>query len=256
MTVGEAWEIELREPARLAAVAAPVAAPRSAASVPAVALATPPAPELSLVVRVGTTQRVVKRTVDVTVSFVLLVVSLPLFALIAVCVYTTSSGPVFFRQERVGRGGRKIRVTKFRTMVPNAAAILDADPELKRRYVEGGYKLHQHEDPRLTNTGCVLRRLSLDELPQLWDVFVGRMSLVGPRPVIGEELTSYGQQLGAYLAVKPGLTGLWQVGGRSEVAFPERSDIDAYYTLRWSLWLDVKVLLRTVPAVVRRRGAY
>ena len=141
-------------------------------------------------------------------------------------------------------------------MVPDATAILDADPDLKRRYVEGGYKLHQHEDPRLTKTGCVLRRLSLDELPQLWDVFVGRMSLVGPRPVIGDELTSYGQQLGAYLAVKPGLTGLWQVGGRSEVAFPERSDIDAYYTNQWTLWLDVKVLLRTIPAVVRRRGAY
>lgn len=256
MTVDEAaWEIELREPLRVAALAGPVASPRPAAS-PAALVPAPATPELSLVVHVGTWQRVVKRTVDVAVSFVLLVASMPLLACIAVWVFATSSGPVFFRQERVGRGGRKIRVTKFRTMVPNAAAILDADPELKRRYVAGGYKLHQHEDPRLTKTGCLLRRLSLDELPQLWDVFVGRMSLVGPRPVIGEELTSYGQQLGAYLAVKPGLTGLWQVGGRSEVAFPERSDIDAYYTLRWTLWLDVKVLLRTVPAVVRRRGAY
>ncbi len=141
-------------------------------------------------------------------------------------------------------------------MVPDAVDILEGDPELKRRYVEGGYKLHQHEDPRLTKTGRVLRRLSLDELPQLWDVLVGRMSLVGPRPVIAEELTSYGHNVGAYLAVKPGLTGLWQVGGRSEVAFPERSDIDLYYATRWTLWLDIKVLARTVPAVVRRRGAY
>jgi lipopolysaccharide/colanic/teichoic acid biosynthesis glycosyltransferase len=245
VTVGEAaWDVEIRG-------LAPVSGPAIAA--PPLLL---PASELGLVVRAGAGQRAAKRVVDVVVSFVLLVVGLPLFAAIALCVRVTSSGPVFFRQRRVGRGGKTITVTKFRTMVPNAVAILENDPELKQRYVDGGYKLHQHEDPRLTRTGCVLRRLSLDELPQLWDVLVGRMSLVGPRPVLTEELVSYGRQRSAYVAVKPGLTGLWQVGGRSDIAFPERCNIDMYYATRWTLWLDMKVLLRTVPAVVRRRGAY
>jgi lipopolysaccharide/colanic/teichoic acid biosynthesis glycosyltransferase len=179
-----------------------------------------------------------------------------LLTVIAIAVWCSSRGPALFRHTRVGRDGRAIRVTKFRTMVPDAVERLERDLDLQRRYIDGGFKLQTDDDPRITRLGRVLRRASLDELPQLWDVLVGRMSIVGPRPVMPAELSSYGPYVGAYLAVKPGITGLWQVTGRSDVGFPERGRIDYFYASRWTLWFDVKVLLRTVPAVLARRGAY
>ncbi len=242
MVIGEvALQIEL-------GAFAPAAAP---------ARQVPPAPpELTIVVHQGRWQRATKRAIDVMLASVGLVVTFPLFALLALGVRLTSKGPALFRHTRVGRNGAPIQITKFRTMVPDAVTILEHDAELKRRYIENGFKLRQEDDPRITRFGRVLRRLSVDELPQLWDVLRGRMSLVGPRPVMAEELSNYGHYLGAYLAVKPGVTGLWQVHGRSDVGFPERAKIDYFYAARWTIWLDVKVLLRTVPAVARRRGAY
>jgi lipopolysaccharide/colanic/teichoic acid biosynthesis glycosyltransferase len=214
------------------------------------------APDLVIVLHASRWEKALKRSFDVLVGTLLLLATLPLWIIVGLCVWATSRGPVFFCHERVGRGGRRIRVTKFRTMVPGAASILDADPELRDRYVQGGFKLRPEDDPRITRFGSVLRRLSLDELPQIWDVLRGRMSIVGPRPVVADELESYGHYVGAYLSMRPGITGLWQVNGRSDVGFPERARIDYSYASRWSLGSDVKVLLRTIPSVLRRRGAY
>ncbi len=185
-----------------------------------------------------------------------MIVTLPLLVTIASLVRITSRGPALFRHVRIGRDGQPIRVTKFRTMVPDAVGVLERDADLRRRYVAGGYKLHPADDPRVTPIGRVLRRFSLDELPQLWDVLVGRMSIVGPRPVVPEELAAYGPYVSAYLAVRPGITGLWQVTGRSDIGFPERGRLDFVYASRWTLWFDVKLMVRTLPAVLGRRGAY
>ena len=213
-------------------------------------------PELTVVLTQSRWQRAMKRVMDVALAGFPLLVMFPVLAIVGICVRLSSKGPALFRQTHVGRGGEAIQITKFRTMVPEAASILSGDPELRRRYIEGGFKLRQEEDPRITRVGRFLRQLSLDELPQLWDVVAGRMSLVGPRPVMLEELEYYGPYVDAYLAVKPGITGLWQVHGRSDVGFPERCRIDFFYVSRWSVLLDLKVLLRTLPAVIRRRGAY
>jgi lipopolysaccharide/colanic/teichoic acid biosynthesis glycosyltransferase len=155
----------------------------------------------------------------------------------------------------VGRFGTRFPLYKFRSMVPDAERLLRASPELHARYVAGNYKLPDDEDPRITPLGRILRRTSLDEIPQLWNVLRGDMSLVGPRPVVPQEVAEYGDYARMVLRVRPGLTGAWQVGGRSEVAYPERAWIDLDYVAERSLPGDVAILLRTVPAVLRRRGA-
>lgn len=196
-----------------------------------------------------------KRTLDVTVTLVLLLVTVPIWLIVAVAVRATSRGPVFFRQERVGRNGRSFTVLKFRSMCRDAEAHL-LDHALYANYVASGFKLHVTEDRRVTSVGRILRSTSLDELPQLLNVLRGDMSLVGPRPVVQAQLDSYGELAHCYLSVHPGITGLWQVSGRSDVRFPERAHLDREYFHSRSLAVDLAILARTPAAVLRGQGAY
>ncbi len=195
-----------------------------------------------------------KRVLDMTVAGAALVVLSPVFLLIAVLV-RRDGGPVFFRQLRVGQGGREFGFYKFRSMVVDAEA---------RRIALAASNDHGHEcvtfkmkrDPRVTAVGRFLRRTSLDELPQLWNVLKGDMSLVGPRPAIPTEVAKYTPFQRGRLAVKPGLTGLWQVSGRGDVPFEQQVRLDLDYIARRSIWLDLSLIVRTIPAVLTGRGAY
>ncbi|HJQ85001.1 MAG TPA: sugar transferase [Candidatus Binatia bacterium] len=199
--------------------------------------------------------RRVTRALDVLGAAVLLVLLAPLLALVALLVAWRMGRPVIFRQKRLGQFAIPFALYKFRSMVPDADDILHASPDVYRRYVESNYKLLESEDPRITPLGRLLRRTSLDELPQLWNVLRGEMTLVGPRPIVPEELAEYGEYGRMLLRAKPGLTGAWQVGGRSDIPYPERARMDLRYVASRSLGRDVAILLRTVPAVLRRRGA-
>lgn len=202
-------------------------------------------------------KHLLKRISDLILAVVSAPVTLPLIAAIAVWVKLDSPGPIFFRQERIGRGGRTFRAWKFRTMVANAGQILDQeldhDPALRLEW-ELTQKLKR--DPRLTRAGRILRKSSLDELPQLWNVLKGEMSLVGPRPIVQAEVARYGPHFAAYARVPGGITGLWQVSGRNDTSYEERVGLDAYYVRNWSVWLDLYILFRTVGTVLFRKGAY
>ncbi len=196
-----------------------------------------------------------KRTLDVVFSLVVLVITIPVWLMVAALVGATSPGPVFFRQPRVGRHGRAFTVLKFRSMCSDAEARLK-DLGLYDTYVATGYKLPVADECRVTAVGRFLRKSSLDELPQLLNVLRGDMSLVGPRPVVPAELHSYGDLAHCYLAVTPGITGLWQVSGRSHIRFPERAHLDRDYFHRRSLRFDLLILARTPVAVIRGNGAH
>jgi len=198
-----------------------------------------------------------KRALDFFGAAILLLLFAPLTALIAVLIKISSPGPVFFRQERVGRSGRRIYIYKFRTMHCDAEQILKADSELYQKYIESNYKLPKGEDPRITTIGRILRELSLDEIPQLINVLKGEMSLVGPRPVVPAEIEKYGDYASLLLSVQPGLTGQWQVSGRSEIAdYARRVRIDMEYIRDQSIARDLRILLRTVPVVLSKEGAH
>ncbi|NMB90027.1 MAG: undecaprenyl-phosphate galactose phosphotransferase WbaP [Chloroflexi bacterium] len=181
---------------------------------------------------------------------------LPVLAGIAVLVKLSSKGSVLYRQERIGLGGKRFSVIKFRTMVTNADQILadylKANPHLKDEW-EAKHKLAH--DPRVTPVGRVLRKLSLDELPQLWNVLVGDMSLVGPRPIVADEIKRYEGYFHLYSRVRPGITGMWQVSGRSGIDYQDRVKLDDYYVRNWSIWLDIYILARTIWAVLTKDGA-
>ena len=197
-----------------------------------------------------------KRAVDAVLSLLLLLLALPVFLAVAVVIKLTSTGPVFFRQRRVGLGGEDFPMLKFRTMRADSEQQLRADPDLHELFLRNGHKIPSSLDPRVTRVGRILRRLSLDELPQLLNVLVGHMSLVGPRPVERTQLIrDYGQHTSTYLALRPGLTGLWQVSGRSKVQFPERAELDSRYLQTCGPWLDAKIILRTPLAVITGLGA-
>jgi lipopolysaccharide/colanic/teichoic acid biosynthesis glycosyltransferase len=195
----------------------------------------------------------VKRAFDVTVGGVLLVLSLPLLASIAVVVKLDSPGPVLFRQERTGRGGHTFRMYKFRSMTDGAERRRH---ELDARNEYTGPMFKIKEDPRVTRVGAWLRRSSLDELPQILNVMKGEMSLVGPRPLWTEESKQCRGWAQKRLDITPGITGLWQVLGRSDIPFDEMVKLDYLYVTGWSLGWDVKLLLQTIPAVLTKRGAY
>jgi lipopolysaccharide/colanic/teichoic acid biosynthesis glycosyltransferase len=197
-----------------------------------------------------------KRALDVTMTLVSLPLVAVLVLVIGALVAATSRGPVFFKQERVGLGGSRFRMVKFRTMLVDAEERLRRDPALWNDYVRNDFKLPNGRDPRVTPVGRFLRRSSLDELPQLFNVLRGQMSLVGPRPIVPEEVEKYGDERDAYTAVKPGITGWWQVNGRSGVGYPQRVDLDREYASSWTFWLDVSILLRTPLTVLRARGAH
>jgi exopolysaccharide production protein ExoY len=198
----------------------------------------------------------VKRCIDVAIASVGLVLTLPLFAVIAVVIKATSRGPVFFLQERVGQAGELFTLIKFRTMRDGTHAEVLADDEERRRYVENDFKLRPDDD-RITRVGRFLRKTSLDELPQLIHVIRGEMSLVGIRPLVEMEVarrTPYDQA--CYELLKPGMTGLWQVEGRSAIAHDDRFTLDRRYVKEWSLVNDLVLLLRTPFAVVRVSTAH
>ncbi len=195
----------------------------------------------------------VKRAMDVVGAAAGLVLGAPLLALIAVAIRLDSPGSIIFRQTRVGAGGRRFQIYKFRSMYEGA----ESEVELLRDLNEADGPLFKiQDDPRLTRVGRFLRRTSLDELPQLWNVLRGEMSLVGPRPPIPAEVAGYKAWHEKRLEVRPGMTGLWQVSGRSLLSFDEMVLLDIYYIENWSLWLDLKILLRTVPQVLFGNGAY
>lgn len=197
-----------------------------------------------------------KRALDVVLALTMLLVTIPIFLIVGVMIKLTSKGPVFFRQQRVGRGGREFPMLKFRTMHTGSEERLRSDPALHEIFLQGGHKIPSHMDPRVTGVGRFLRRLSLDELPQLLNVLSGHMSMVGPRPVERSQLVrDYGGYELAYMALRPGLTGLWQVSGRSTVQFPERAEMDRRYLQTCGLRADAKILLRTPRALLTGLGA-
>ena len=201
--------------------------------------------------------RVVKLVFDYLLTIVGTVLISPILIAIAVWIYKDSPGPVIFKHIRVGKNGQAFPCYKFRTMCVDAqeklAELLANNPAAKEEW-ERDFKLK--DDPRITKSGAFLRKTSLDELPQIFNVLRGEMSLVGPRPVIDEELERYGEYLDDYLMVKPGITGMWQVSGRSDTTYEERVQMDSWYVRNWSVWLDIMLLWRTVKAVVKREGAY
>jgi lipopolysaccharide/colanic/teichoic acid biosynthesis glycosyltransferase len=198
-----------------------------------------------------------KRCTDITVSWSSLLVITPILVALLIINTIATKGHPLFGQDRVGRNGRSIRVYKFRSMACDAEARLQSDPVLHAKYLANGHKLPEGEDPRITRFGRFLRKTSLDELPQLWCVAVGTMSMVGPRPVLPTELeTLYGTRKDCYLRTKPGLTGLWQISGRSDIVGEERVDLDCSYVQNWSFLGDLGVLFRTVPAVLLGRGSH
>lgn len=199
----------------------------------------------------------VARILDLSLIFLAAPYILLSFLVIMILIKLDSEGPVFYRQARIGRFGRKFYVFKFRTMVQNADQILQTylqnSPELKAEWV-ATHKLKN--DPRVTRVGSILRKLSLDELPQLWNIWIGEMSLVGPRPIVDDEVEKYGKCFQLYIQVRPGLTGLWQVSGRNDTTYERRVELDEYYILNRSLKLDLQIIWKTFAVVLNRKGAY
>lgn len=200
--------------------------------------------------------RSIKRVADICISLTTLITLSPLLLLIALLIKSTMGGPILFAHIRVGLSGQKFGCLKFRTMIEASDTALDElfknDPV---SLCEWRQTRKLRRDPRITPLGHILRRSSLDELPQLINVLRGEMSCVGPRPVVEDELAHYGRSVAYYKQMKPGLTGLWQVSGRSSVGYNRRVAFDRYYARRWSLMLDVSILARTIPAVLRYNDA-
>ncbi len=211
----------------------------------------------ALPIRQSEQEWLLKRGIDVVGSLAALILMGPLLIAITVAIWLCDAGPVVYSQERIGRNGRTFRCLKFRTMRMNAdrlfEELLSSDP-LARREWETMHKLRR--DPRVTRLGKFLRMSSLDELPQLFNVLRGDMSLVGPRPIVSAEAGRYGRRFRSYCTVKPGLTGLWQVSGRNNTSYRRRVALDVTYARRASLRLDLWIMLRTVPAILSASGCY
>ena len=199
---------------------------------------------------------IAKRTLDTTFALICIILFSPLFLLAALSIKLSSPGPVLFGHTRIGHNGARFRCWKFRTMVTDGDAVLErhlASHHSARAEWQETRKLRN--DPRVTRLGQVLRDYSVDELPQLLNVFFGQMSLVGPRPVVQDELERYGHAVEAYLAARPGITGLWQTSGRSDTTFEHRVALDRRYVLEWTFTLDCLIILRTIPVVLGAKGA-
>jgi exopolysaccharide production protein ExoY len=199
----------------------------------------------------------IKRTLDISMALSALVALSPLFILTALLIKLTDRGPIFYRHVRLGHGRRSFACVKFRTMVGNADEVLAehlrSSPDAAAEWASSR-KLKN--DPRVTSVGAVLRKLSIDELPQLINVLRGEMSMVGPRPIVFDEVPLYGADIDFYFSARPGLTGVWQVSGRSDAAYSRRVALDRRYVENWSLWTDLVVVIKTVPAVLTARNAY
>ncbi len=197
-----------------------------------------------------------KRIFDIVLASVAIVVLSPLIVAIVICAYVSSGAPLF-KHRRVGKDGKFFNCIKFRTMVPDADRVLQNLLSTNREAKEEWLRDHKlRNDPRVTRLGKFLRRTSLDELPQLWNVLRGEMSLVGPRPVVPDELRRYGNKVAIFLSATPGITGLWQISGRNDTDYKRRVALDVCYVRSRSLILDVYILIKTLPAVLARSGAY
>lgn len=200
---------------------------------------------------------IIKRLMDVTAILITMPIVLPVVIILAVMTKCTSKGPIFYGHKRIGKNGKEIKCWKFRSMCVNSQEILEqilANDPVRRAEWEKDRKFQ--DDPRVTKFGKFLRKTSLDELPQLFNILFGDMSLVGPRPVTEPELVKYGKYKDYVLSVVPGLTGLWQVSGRSDTGYEERISFDTYYIQNWSIWLDIWILIKTVWVVLKGKGAY
>ncbi|MBS9338872.1 sugar transferase [Fructobacillus sp. M2-14] len=203
--------------------------------------------------------RLPKRILDIVVSIVALVVFSPVFLVIAIWIrLSKGTSHVFYSQDRVGQNGKHFKIYKFQSMVDNADEILRSNKKLYQKFVQNGYKLPTNEDPRITKIGTVLRRTSLDELPQFVNTLIGTMSIIGPRPVVEKELVEYGteERINRFLSVKPGVFGLWQASGRSNIGYPERAEIELSYVENANLILDFKILILTAIAIFKADGAF
>lgn len=201
--------------------------------------------------------RLFKRIFDITATVIGGILILPVIVIVAILIYLDSPGPIVFGHKRVGQGGKEFPCYKFRSMVPNAQEALEIylkeNPEAREEW-ERDFKLK--DDPRVTKIGKFLRKTSLDELPQLWNVLIGDMSLVGPRPIVRAEVEKYGEYINDFYLVPPGITGVWQVSGRSDTTYEERVLMDSWYVHNWSVWIDIVYLVKTVLAVLKGKGAY
>ena len=200
-----------------------------------------------------------KRLFDILFSLSVLILFAPVYLLLAFLIALSSPGPIFYVQERVGKNRKRFYCLKFRTMVENADDILleimENSPHLRQEF-EDNFKLKQ--DPRITWIGRFLRMTSLDEFPQFWNVLKGDMSVVGPRPLVEEELPRYGRHINKILTIRPGITGLWQVSGRNDIPYPRRVQIDLYYANDKNLWMDMWIIFKTIGVVIfpKNNGAY
>ncbi|MEA5549807.1 sugar transferase [Anabaena cylindrica UHCC 0172] len=200
-----------------------------------------------------------KRLFDIVFSLSILILFFPIYIILALLIAVSSKGPIFYVQERVGKNYRRFKCIKFRTMVRNADEILvqimETSPELRQEF-DSTFKLKQ--DPRITKIGHFLRITSLDEFPQFWNVLTGDMSVVGPRPLVAEELPKYGCHIEHILTIRPGITGLWQVSGRNDIPYPRRVQIDLHYVKFRNFWLDLWIILKTIDVVImpKNNGAY
>lgn len=204
-------------------------------------------------VRITGMNAILKALVDYAGALLLLILLSPLYALLALLVRLDSPGPIFYKHRVLGLNGKLFGAFKFRTMYQNGDEIFESNPELKKQFEEN-FKLK--DDPRVTRMGRFLRKTSLDELPQFVNVLLGQMSIVGPRFISPSEVEKYGKWGTNLMTVKPGITGLWQISGRSDVTYEERIRLDMYYIRNWTIWLDIYLLLATIPSVLSRKGAY
>ena len=201
--------------------------------------------------------RIFKLMFEYLCSVVGIIVVMPLFLVLSILIYLDSPGPVVFAHRRVGRKEKMFPCYKFRTMASNSQEVLEqhlANHPAAREEWARDFKLK--DDPRVTRIGRFLRKTSLDELPQFFNVIKGEMSLVGPRPIVQAEVERYGEYINDYYLVRPGITGMWQVGGRNDIDYPDRVKLDSWYVRNWSMWLDIIILMRTIKVVVARKGAY
>lgn len=195
----------------------------------------------------------IKRTCDIGLASIGLIVLAPVFLLIGIAIKIDSNGPAFFVHKRIGKNGKIIKIYKFRTMFEGSEGMFAKFSKEQTEEYERNYKLK--DDPRVTKIGKFLRKTSLDELPQILNILKGELSIVGPRPVVSNELEKYGKDKDKFLSIKPGLTGYWQVNGRSLTSYEERMKMELYYVENRGIWLDTKIFFKTIVSVIKRNGA-
>ncbi|WP_254702792.1 sugar transferase [Priestia megaterium] len=201
-------------------------------------------------------ERGASRLIDIILAITFIIILLPIMLIIFLLIKLDSRGPVLFKQQRIGKDGEAFLILKFRTMIINSEQKLKGNPVLYRKYIENSYKLDPSEDPRITKLGEFLRKTSLDEIPQFLNVLIGDMAIVGPRPVLLDELKEYGNKREIFLSVKPGITGYWQVSGRSNIGYPERVNLELYYIERKNILFDISIIGKTFISVLKKKGAY